>query len=188
METSRLSKLCPRLEMPRCSPCAINVVGLTMCCKELKGDSDRQLLNRDIVQDIVGWWLSRWTGDAVSVDGWRVESGRVDASDECYLDGHRPLPFPSWTHPRSRSAPIHWQWSAKSTPSSFLEALTKEPPGRSLCCIVMAPFPLYGVTEADDVPSKWNFVISLTPFLSPVKVSRGISSYHYERSYSGYGS
>ncbi|KIJ28392.1 hypothetical protein M422DRAFT_270322 [Sphaerobolus stellatus SS14] len=49
VETSRLSKSCPRLEMPRCSPSAISVGGLTACCQELKGDSDRQLLNRDIL-------------------------------------------------------------------------------------------------------------------------------------------
>ncbi|KIJ26188.1 hypothetical protein M422DRAFT_272764 [Sphaerobolus stellatus SS14] len=189
VETSCLSKFCPRLEMPRCSLCAISVVGLTVCCKELKGDSARQLFNRDVVQDIVGWWLSRWAGDTVCVDGWRVESGLVDASGGAVLMGivhyrflHEPTPFMFCTHTLAMERKAHAilvPGGADEISSRQKSLLHRDAP---------FPSPLYGVTEVDDLPSKWNFITSLTPFLSLVKASRGISSYPYERSYAWYGS
>ncbi|KIJ28917.1 hypothetical protein M422DRAFT_269704 [Sphaerobolus stellatus SS14] len=88
----------------------------------------------------------------------------------------QPLLFIPQNHPCSHSAPIHWPWSAKSASFPFLEAPMNDTPGRSLRCITMARSPSspssYGVTETDDVSSKWSLVISLTPFLSPLKSSK----------------
>ncbi|KIJ42275.1 hypothetical protein M422DRAFT_254679 [Sphaerobolus stellatus SS14] len=187
VETSRLSKSCPRLEMVRCSQ-----GGLTAGCKELKGNSDRQLLNRDVVRDILTVPFALTAALSSLGESTRAAAGAVTETKivlRCYLDGHRATTTVSSTNPFCAHT---LAMERKVHAVLVLGGADERSSCRSLPYITTAlspsPPPLYGVTETDDVSSKWSFVISLMPFLSPVKASRGISSYPNERSYVWYGS